>query len=203
MENIVEPMSDDAAATPASGDATATLVKGDAAATRARILAAAPEAFSKRGYSEAGMRDIADTLGLSSTILFRYFGTKAGLFEAALRDALNIDREPPPRAQYGQFIADWVANPNLDISPHAMTVLSTGHEEARAIAARVLQEQTLTPIAEWLGPPDAEARARQIIALCSGFALYMFQLNVSPSRNSIDPAMKTWLAQSVQAVVDR
>ncbi|HVN63780.1 MAG TPA: TetR family transcriptional regulator [Candidatus Binataceae bacterium] len=182
---------------------TTTLTKGDASATRARILAAAQEMFSKRGYSESGMRDIADMLGLSSTILFRYFGTKAGLFEAALRDALGIERKFPPRSQFGQFIADWVANPNLDMSPHAMTVLATGHEEARAIAARVLQELTLTPIAEWLGPPDAEARARQIIALCSGFALYTFQLNVSPGPREVDAGMKAWLARSVQSIVDR
>ena len=51
--------------------------KGDAAATRARILAMAQQVFSKRGYSESGIRDIAGELGLSSTILLRYFGSKA------------------------------------------------------------------------------------------------------------------------------
>jgi AcrR family transcriptional regulator len=177
--------------------------KGDAALTRARILAAAQEEFSKRGYSEAGMRDIADKLGLSSTILFRYFGTKAGLFEAALRESLRDTQVFPPREQLGRFIADWLADPNLNMGPHAMIVLATGHEEAREIATRVLQEMTLTPIAEWLGPPDADARARQIIALCSGFVLYTFQLTVSSGRDNVDPSMVAWLAQSVQAVVDR
>ena len=42
--------------------------KGDAAATRARILLAAKQVFSKRGYSECGVRDIAGELGLSATI---------------------------------------------------------------------------------------------------------------------------------------
>jgi AcrR family transcriptional regulator len=177
--------------------------KGDAALTRVRILAAAQQVFSKQGYSEAGIRDIANMLGLSTTILFRYFGTKAGLFEEALREALGATQVFPPRDQFGKHIASWLADPNLNMSPHAMTVLATGNEEAREIAARVLQEMTLTPIADWLGPPDAEARARQIIALCSGFVLYMFQLNVSSSRNHADPNMVAWLEQSLQAVVDR
>jgi AcrR family transcriptional regulator len=182
---------------------TAAAKKGDAEVTRARILAAAQEAFSKHGYSEVGMRDIADKLGLSSTILFRYFGTKAGLFEAALRESLRGAQVFPPREKLGEVIADWLADPNMDMGPHSMIVLATGHEEAREIATRVLQEMTFTPIAKWLGPPDAEARARQIIALTSGFVLYTFQLTVSSGRNNVDPSMKAWLAQSVQAVVDR
>jgi AcrR family transcriptional regulator len=177
--------------------------KGDAALTRGRILAAAQQVFSKQGYSETGIREIANALGLSTTILFRYFGTKAGLFEAALRDFLDNEPIFPPRARFGQFIAKWLADPNLDMGPHAMIVLATGNEEAREIAARLLQELTLTPLARWLGPPDAEARARQIIALCSGFVMYTFQLTVSSGRKDLDRSMVGWLAHSVQAIVDQ
>src|SRR5262245_59721770 len=134
----------------------AELTKGDAVVTRARILAAAQQVFSKQGYSESGIRDIADVLELSSKILFRYFGSKAGLFEAALRDALGPMQEFPPREQFGQTIANQLADPSLDMSPHAMSILATSHEEAREIAARVVQELTLTPLAKWLGPPDAD-----------------------------------------------
>jgi len=183
-------------------DNIAEAKKGDAAVTRGRILAAAQQVFSKQGYSEAGIRDIANKLGLSTTILFRYFGTKAGLFEAALRDALDIEHIFPPRDQFGQFIADWLADPDLDMGPHVMIVLATGHEEAREIAARLLQELAITPLAEWLGAPDAEARARQIIALSSAFVLYTFQLTVSSGRKELDPSMVAWLAQSVQSLVD-
>ena len=85
--------------------------KGDAGATRARILAAAKQVFSKRGYSECGIRDIARELGLSSTILLRYFGSKAGLFEAALRDALRSEPVFPPRERYGAFIVQRLTDP--------------------------------------------------------------------------------------------
>jgi AcrR family transcriptional regulator len=188
-----------------SGAASAKIeefAKGDAAATRARILDAAKQVFSRRGYSECGIRDIAGELGLSSTILLRYFGTKAGLFEAALRDALNSEPVFPPRDQYGAFIAGRLTDPNHDMNPHAMCVLASAHEEAREIAARVLHDLAVRPMAAWLGAPDGEARARQVLALCSGYVLYTFQLTVSPGEARPDPAMTAWLAKSVQAVVD-
>ena len=177
--------------------------KGDAAATRARILAVAKQVFSRRGYSESGIRDIAGELGLSSTILLRYFGSKAGLFEAALRDALRSEPVFPPRDQYGAFIAGRLTDPHHDMNPHAMCVLATAHEEAREIATRVLQELAVEPMAAWLGCADGEARARQILALCSGFVLYTFQLTVRPDGGRADPHMTAWLARSVQAIVDR
>lgn len=176
--------------------------KGDAAATRARILAAAKQVFSKRGYSECGMRDIAAEVGLSATILLRYFGSKAGLFEAALRDALRSEPVFPPRDQYGAFIAGQLADPDHDMNPHAMCVLASAHEEAREIAARVLQDLAVVPMAGWLGSPDGEARARQVLALCSGYVLYTFQLTIEPGGRRPDPAMTAWLAQSVQSIVD-
>jgi AcrR family transcriptional regulator len=182
-------------------DKVEELTKGDAAATRARILDVAKRVFSKRGYSECGIRDIAGELGLSSTILLRYFGSKAGLFEAALRDALWAEPVFPPRDRYGAFIAERLTDPNLDMNPHAISLLSTAHEEAREIAARVFQEHAVDPLAAWLGPPDAEARARQIFALCAGFVLYTFQLTPA-GRDEIAPSMASWLARGVQAIVD-
>lgn len=176
--------------------------KGDAAATRSRILLVAKQVFSRRGYSESGIRDIAGELGLSTTILLRYFGSKAGLFEAALRDALRSEPIFPPRDQYGTFIVGRLTDPNHDMNPHAMCVLATAHEEAREITARVLQELAVAPMAAWLGSPDAEPRARQILALCSGFVLYTFQLTVAAGRPGADSSMAAWLARSVQDIVD-
>ena len=72
------------------GDAlTFEAPKGDAAVTRARILLVAKQVFSRRGYSECGIRDIAGELGLSATILLRYYGSKAGLFEFNLGQLLT------------------------------------------------------------------------------------------------------------------
>jgi AcrR family transcriptional regulator len=55
--------------------------RGEAAA---ELLEAAREVFNERGYAEASTREIAERADVSETLMFRYFGSKAGLFKAAL-----------------------------------------------------------------------------------------------------------------------
>lgn len=171
------------------------------APTREKILAAAQQVFSSVGYSEAGIRRIAEVVGLSPTILLRHFGTKAGLFEAAFVASMGGSRPPVDRADFGRHVANLLADPTQTNCPHAMSLLATGNEEAREIAIRVLKQYTILPMMEWLGEPHRESRAKQIMALCAGFALYNTQLNVSDSK-SVDHHMVDWLANSIQAIVD-
>lgn len=46
-----------------------------------RIVEAARAQFSERGYAATTTRDIARAADVSETLLFRYFGTKSGLFD--------------------------------------------------------------------------------------------------------------------------
>ncbi len=172
----------------------------DTSPTKAKILMAAQDAFSTMGYSESGIRKIADRVGLSSALVNRHFGSKAALFETALITALDKPTFPERKDQFGRFLADKLATPGAYLSSHSMTLLAVGNEEARAIVVRVLQERGVSPLAEWLGPPDAESRARQILALCAGFVLYNSQLTCAEGS---DPLMVEWLAQGLQAVVDQ
>jgi AcrR family transcriptional regulator len=141
-------------------------------------------------------------VGLSSTILHRYFGNKADLFETALIEAIGKPTFPESRDQLGATIARRLSDPELDISPHTMTLLATGDEEAQEIATRVLQERGVAPLAKWLGPPDAELRAEQILALCAAFVYHARQLTTRSRAADIDPKMIDWFARSVQALVD-
>jgi AcrR family transcriptional regulator len=55
--------------------------------TRARILAAARAQFSKSGYAGSSVEDVAGRAGVSDTAIFKYFGTKVGLYMATVREA--------------------------------------------------------------------------------------------------------------------
>lgn len=48
---------------------------------RALIAAAARAVFAERGFAGATTREIADRAGASEVLIFRYFGSKAALFE--------------------------------------------------------------------------------------------------------------------------
>jgi AcrR family transcriptional regulator len=75
----------------ASTKASSAEDDGDAKATRRKrgeprrlLLDAARELFSSQGYSGTSTREIAEKAGVSETLMFRYFGSKVGLFREAL-----------------------------------------------------------------------------------------------------------------------
>lgn len=178
--------------------------KRDALATRARILETAQRAFSESGYSHTGIRAIAQSAGVSSTLLLRYFGSKAGLFEAALSAAMPVSTViSQPRDGLGQALAQALLDPANAIRPPLMIALAAGDPEAAAIAARVTEEQNIAPLAAWLGAPDGRVRALEIAMLATGLVSYLRQLPLQQVSLAEQQRIADWFAASVQAIVDR
>jgi AcrR family transcriptional regulator len=172
--------------------------------TRLRILAAAQQTFSRNGYSQTGIRDIAKIAQVNSALVSRYFGSKAALFEAALIDAMRVDEVVAgDRARLGERLARAFLDPALEIRPPALIGLSLGDPEARDIAARVTQEHVIRPMARWLGPPDAHARALELFMLAMAFVAYSRQLPLISAHKGSEKKVATWFAESVQQIVDR
>ncbi len=61
----------------------------DAGATRARILDAAIAEFSARGLAGARIDRIAEAAGANKRMIYVHFGSKDGLFDAALTEVLT------------------------------------------------------------------------------------------------------------------
>lgn len=178
--------------------------KRDAQASRERILAAAQRAFSETGYSDTGIRDIARLAGTSSTLLLRYFGSKAGLFEAALVAAVPVDTVlTHPRERFGAGLAASLLDPAHEIRPPLMIALASGDAEAAGIAARVMEERSIAPLAEWLGAPDGRARALEIAMLATGLVTYARHLPLRDMSADERTHVAHWFVTAVQAIVDR
>ena len=173
--------------------------------TKARILAAAQQAFSEQGYSQSGIRDIAAIADVSSTMLLRYYGTKAALFEAALIAAMPIGEllAATERGKFGETLAAQFLNAAVDIKPPSIIALATGDAEARDVATRVIEERIITPMAKWLGAPDAQVRALEIVMLAMSFVQFSRQFPLIPKRRGADRKLAQWFASSVQAIVDQ
>ena len=58
---------------------------------REEILAAAEAEVTKRGFARTRVGDVADSLGVSSALIFYHFGTKEKLFAEALEHAVKRD----------------------------------------------------------------------------------------------------------------
>lgn len=176
----------------------------NAPATKAKILAAAQKAFSEIGYSQAGIRGIAEIAGVSSPMLLRYYGSKAALYEAALIDAMPVTALfALGKEGFGERMSEQFMNPALNILPPSIVSLSTGNADAREITTRVMNEYVITPLAKWLGPPDARERAAQITMLAMSFVLYTRQIPLLGNHKSGNKKMAKWLAQTIQAIVDQ
>lgn len=175
----------------------------DADATRARILEAAQRAFSETGYSHTGIREIAALAGTSSTLLLRYYGSKAGLFEAALRAAMPAAAAlAGPREDLGASLARALLDPANAIRPPLMIALASGDPEAAEIAARVFEEQSILPTAEWLGEPDGRARALELAMLATGLVFYLRQLPLGELSPAEQAHITNWFERAVRQVVE-
>ena len=73
---------------------------------RERVLEAGLELFAERGYHAASIAEIGERAGIAKSVLYHYFGSKAGLYEAILEaeteeavrrvaSALPEDRDAP------------------------------------------------------------------------------------------------------------
>ncbi|WP_110206417.1 TetR/AcrR family transcriptional regulator [Nocardioides daejeonensis] len=60
------------------------------AVREAEILESACRAFGEHGYAAVSMTDVAHDAGISKPLVYSYFGSKEGLFEACLRHAGDL-----------------------------------------------------------------------------------------------------------------
>lgn len=170
--------------------------------TRARIIAAAQKTFAEQGYARTGLRDIAKLADVSSALPVTYFQTKAGLFEAALKEALDIQAiTSGDKESFGLRLVQGVLDKNMPITVPAMIALSIGDDEASMIAARFAREQIIKPMSKWLGAPRGRARAYLILMISTGFVIYNRHILLS-ERPAEETNAARWLAATVQDLVD-
>ncbi|MFR4357004.1 MAG: TetR/AcrR family transcriptional regulator [Clostridia bacterium] len=90
--------------------------KGEA--TKQHLLELAKAEFLKKGYSEASVRNIAKTAGLTTGAVFRYFPDKVALFDALVSDAADTLMNQFKAAQDAHFdlIPEEKTTESLDLS---------------------------------------------------------------------------------------
>ncbi len=154
----------------------------DKAATRAALLEAARRRFAEHGFDGTGVRDIAADAGVDATLIFRYFGSKQALFEAAVRvevpeglgRQVGDEQAASPEALAEALVREVVfADRPEHGGEHPLLVMlrSAGRPEVRARLREEVCEGYLADFAERLGGDDAELRAELVGALLIGMGL--------------------------------
>ena len=166
--------------------------------TKARILSAAAAIFTQFGYAKSGMREIATEADVAPSLVSKYFGTKALLFENALLHVLQTDGVFIwDKDHFGKKMSKLMLE-RATTNVTSMLVLALADPEAKEVAIRVSRNHMLYPLAEWLGPPNAQERAKDLFSLLTGFAIQRQGL----SSDMISDHSLRWLASSLQSIVD-
>ncbi|MEV5879303.1 TetR family transcriptional regulator [Streptomyces sp. NPDC052101] len=170
-------------------------------ATRTAILDAARERFAADGYERATIRAIAKDASIDPSMVMRYFGSKEGLFAAAvaldlrLPDLTRMPRDEVGRALVGHFLDLWEENEELT------AVLRVGAtNEAGAERMQGIFRDQLLPVARQVCPDPEQVPARA--ALCAaqllGLALTRYVLRLPPARELTREELLAWLGPTVQ-----
>ncbi|MEU9306087.1 TetR family transcriptional regulator [Streptomyces sp. NPDC048256] len=169
--------------------------------TRSAILDSARERFAADGYERATIRAIARDASIDPSMVMRYYGSKEGLFAAAvavdlkLPDLTALPREEIGRALVTHFLDMWEENEVLTALLRVGVTNEAGAERMQGI----FRDQLL-PVARTVCPDPEQVPARA--ALCStqllGLALTRYVLRFPPVVTLPREEAVAWLAPTVQ-----
>ena len=131
-------------------------------------------------------------------MLVRYFGTKPRLFEAALLETIRANSVFTwEKRGFGETMVGLIQSRSSNAIT-AMLIQGFANPHSREVAERVWHEHIITPLAEWLGEPDAAGRARNLYALMVGFTL--LAQGIADIGDS--PHALAWQAATLQSIID-
>jgi AcrR family transcriptional regulator len=176
--------------------------------TRGQILGAARTEFAAKGFDRTTIRAVATAAEVDPALVHHYFGTKTGLFVAAMD--LPFDPRVIVPTLVGQgldglgeriarfFLAIWDVpesrNRILGLIRSAVTV-----DSAAVMAREFLEHVILEPVAEAVGLPDARLRVALVGSHLMGLAMVRHVLEVEPLASASADEIVRWVGPTLQA----
>lgn len=157
--------------------------------TRAAILDAATSAFSASGYDATSVRGVARAAGVDPSLVLHFFGSKDGLFEAAVElpmdpavvvsALLSLPPDDLGERVVRTFLGVWDATPGQG-PMLAMLRGAVSHEDSADKLRELLLRVMLRPLAVGAGGGDPDRRAALLASQVVGLALVRYVLRVEP-----------------------
>jgi AcrR family transcriptional regulator len=209
MNKLSHVMDSSRAATTAASEAGPALGTGGprSEGTRRAILGAARATFAARGYEQTTIRAVAARAGVDASMVMRYFGSKAGLFTAAVIMDLQIpDLLSVPASDRGEllvrhFVDRWDDPRHQDEMTAMLRTGATSETVAEQLHS-VLSQLVTEPIAA-LGDERAAERGALIAAQLLGLGLCRYILRFEPLASMPAEDVVAAVAPSVQRYLTR
>ncbi|HZA10703.1 TetR family transcriptional regulator [Mycobacterium sp.] len=155
------------------------------AATRDAILSAARKLFGEQGYDATTIRAVAAEVGVDPSMVMRYYGNKAGLFEAAVDVDLYLEKvSATPRNRLGEALArHFLSRWEGELSDEATTLLlrsAATNADAAERMRTVFDSQVTKVLRDHVGGADAPMRAALLSSQLLGLALTRYVVKLPP-----------------------
>lgn len=176
--------------------------------TRATIIDAARRAFASKGYRAATFRAIAEDAGVDPGLITHYFGTKDGLFAAALELPIRpseifagmgtLNTADAVEVLVGGYLS-MLEEPRIRDALLALIRSAVAEERAATMLREFVSDEILTLIAATTDHPDAQLRASLVAAQLVGIAMLRYVVRVE----ALAAADNSELIPLVTAVVEQ
>ena len=176
--------------------------------TRDAILAAARERFSAQGYDRVRMRDVAAAAGVDVALVTYHFGSKDGLFAAALEmphpmaelmaDVLDHGEISDFGERFLRRVLEVWDDERTGGALVALVRSAMSHPPAADALREFVQAELLGRIAGRLDAPDAGKRAALFGSQLIGLLVYRHVLHVEPVASMPAEELVTRAAPALQ-----
>jgi AcrR family transcriptional regulator len=175
--------------------------------TRAAILAAARSRFADHGFAGTTIRAVAADAGIDPSMVMRYFGSKAQLFDAAmdidlrLPDLSAVPADELPRTLIRVFLDRWETDPAGDDLLILLRSAVT-NEHAATRMRQIFATQVAPALATGMGRDLGATHAGLIAAQLLGLALSRYLLRLPAvtalTREEIEDALTPAIRATLQ-----
>lgn len=180
--------------------------------TRALIKDAARARFLADGYGSVTLRDVATDAGVDVALISYYFGSKQGLFGAAMALPVNpvqlvashLDGELNTLAerQLRSLLAVW-DSPDIGAQMQAAALAALTDPTMSNLVRDGIVREIIDRIADRLGEPDGHQRAAAFAIQAAGVIFTRYLLKVEPIASMPADEIVRYLAPSLQLVITR
>jgi AcrR family transcriptional regulator len=174
--------------------------------SRARILEIARRRFAEAGYDATSMRAIAAEAGVDPSVVVHFFGSKDGLFRAAVGwpfdpAGLPAEVEASGGGDIGlglarTFLGHW-DHPDRGPALLAMLRSAMSHPTSALLLREFLGRQLFANVPSGLRGPDAGLRVNLAASQLIGVAVLRYGLRVEPIASQHIDELVAWLAPTI------
>ena len=179
--------------------------------TRAALLEAARRGFAEGGYEATSIRAIAAAAGVDPAVALHFFGSKEGLFRAAVGWPFDpapvaerlaaVPREELGAALARTFLGFWDDPATGEVLSAILRSAAT-HEPSAALLRQFVGDQLFGRVAGLLEGADAPLRVNLAAAQLLGVALLRHVLRLEPIASASTEELVQWLGPALGRYLD-